>query len=111
MKKIISMVLVFTMLASTVNVSFAAEVEQGDITSYDASAASDITSIDFALTNKEKMTTFDYADDENISCIPSKPNLLPENLNEPIKATDIEMVEGVEAISDVSSVNTTTINS
>lgn len=54
------------------------------------------------------MTTFDYADDENISCIPSKPNLLPENLNEPIKATDIEMVEGVEAISDVSSVNTTT---
>ncbi|MBE7023681.1 MAG: RHS repeat protein [Ruminococcaceae bacterium] len=108
MKKIISMVLVFTMLASIVNVSFAAEVEQGDITSYDASAASDITSIDFALTNNEKMTTFDYADDENISCIPSKPNLLPENLNEPIKATDIEMDEGVEAISDVSSVNTTT---
>ena len=61
MKKIISMVLVFTMLASTVNVSFAAEVEQGDITSYGASAASDITSLDFVLTNDENLATFDYA--------------------------------------------------
>ncbi|MBQ4631428.1 MAG: hypothetical protein IJB70_10630 [Clostridia bacterium] len=45
MKKIISMALVFAMLVSIVNVSFAAEVEQGDIVSYGASAANDITKL------------------------------------------------------------------
>lgn len=39
------MALVFAMLVSIVNVSFAAEVEQGDIVSYGASAANDITKL------------------------------------------------------------------
>lgn len=109
MKKIISMVLVFTMFVSMVNISFAAEVEQGDIASYGASAASDITDFDFTFTKDEKMVTFDYAEDgEDISCISNKESLLPENLHDPIKATDIEMVEGVESVSDISSVNATT---
>lgn len=54
MKKIISMVLVFTMLASVVNMSFAAEVEQGEIFSYGSSAASDIADLDFITESNEK---------------------------------------------------------
>ena len=41
MKKIISVLLVFTMLGSIVNVSFAEEVEQGSVTSYGVSSISD----------------------------------------------------------------------
>ena len=54
MKKIISMILVCTMLLTTVNISFAAEVEQGDITSYGASAAKDITKINEVTINDEQ---------------------------------------------------------
>lgn len=54
MKKIISMILVCTMLLTTVNISFAAEVEQGDITSYGASAAKDITKINEVTINDDQ---------------------------------------------------------
>ena len=98
------MVLVFTMLASIANVSFAAEVEQGEIFSYRASAASDITELDYMTENEDKLITFDYAEDVGEeSCIPSKDNLLPESLNEPIKVADIDTVE---MISEASSANT-----
>ena len=73
MKKIISMVLVFTMLVSMVNVSFAAEVEQGEMFSCGASAASDITDLDFITENDDKFITFDYAEDiDGGSCIPRR---------------------------------------
>ena len=111
MQKIISMVLVFTMLVSIVNVSFAAEVEQGEIFSYGASAASDITNLDFITENDDKFITFDYAEDiDGGSCIPSKDDLLPETLNEPIKGADIETVEMIseDSLANVNSTYSTT---
>ena len=56
MKKIISMILVCTMFLTTVNMSFAAEVEQGDITSYGASAAKDITKISEVTFNDDSQS-------------------------------------------------------
>lgn len=55
MKKIISVLLVFTMLSSIVNVSFAEEVEQGSVISYGVSSISDkelndiVTNIDTGM--------------------------------------------------------------
>lgn len=51
MKKIISMILVCTLMASMVNVSFSAEVEKGDITSYGISTTGDTGKTDVVLNN------------------------------------------------------------
>lgn len=92
MKKIISMVLVLTMFISTVNVSFAAEVEQGEIISYGASAASDITKLDITTVNSDKMAIIEYAEDESeTSCIPIKDSLLPTIIEDKTIETESEV--------------------
>jgi len=93
MKKIISMILILTILISTLNVSFAAEVEQGEITSYRSSAASDITKFDLDIIdeNIEEIPDFEQAEDETESfCITNKESLLPAIAEDKIfkKASD-----------------------
>ena len=64
------MVLVFTMFASMVNVTFAAEVEQGNITSYGTSATNDIT--------KLKEVSYDFGEQKGIIAVndPDVPDII-----------------------------------
>lgn len=104
MKKIISVVLVLTMFISTINISFAAEVEQGEITSYRASAASDITKLDIITKNTDGMAIIEYADDEyDTSCISSKAQLLMNvSANE-----DVEVECEASTLNEISTYSTT----
>ncbi len=80
MKKLICIILVLTMIASTINVSFAAEVEKGDIFSYGTSAVIDISKSILVSDNNGKLTQYEYAsviDDE--SCVTGKEQLMQPN--------------------------------
>jgi len=103
MKKIISMILVLTIFASTVNVSFAEEDEQGEMISSEASTVSDIINSDIILEDNEKLLKFKDIEEE--SCIPSKDSLLRKTIREPVKETDIKTTE---TNSEVSSINANT---
>lgn len=77
MKKIISVLLVFAMLGSIVNVSFAEEVEQGSVTSYGVSSISDKELNDIVTNIDTGMVSVQCSDDEESdSCIPSKEQLI-----------------------------------
>ena len=77
MKKIISAILVFTLLISTVNISFAAEVENGDIISYSDGVSNIDKALNFQNENVINFNSIEYAEDDyQTSCIPSKQQLL-----------------------------------
>ena len=77
MKKIISAFLVFTLLVSTVNISFAAEVENGDITSYSDGVSNGDKALNFQDENVLSFSSVEYAEDDyQTSCIPNKQQLL-----------------------------------
>lgn len=69
MKKIISMILVCTLMASMVNVSFAAEVEKGDITSYGISTTSDTRKTDIAFNSNNVFDVNIVAEETEANCV------------------------------------------
>ena len=77
MKKIISVLLVFAMLSSIVDVSFAEKIVQGSVTSYDVSSISDKELNDIVTNIDTGMVSVQYSDDEESdNCIPSKEQLI-----------------------------------
>ncbi len=91
MKKIISMILVFTMLLTTVNISFAAEVEQGDITSYGASAANDITKLREIGYDIEGLADISVAEEPDVSNVITNKEQLARATNNAVEAvSDVE---------------------
>lgn len=77
MKKIISAILVLTLLVSTVNISFAADVEEGDVISYPGEQPKYDKALDFPIDSAMNFSNAEYAEDEfQTSCIPSKQQLL-----------------------------------
>ena len=104
MKKIISMVLVFTILVSTVNISFAAEVEKGDITSYGTSAVNNIEKLANVSGEVDgfSLTQFENEDIET-TCVRGKEQFLTS-----ISATDNTAVASEEQEATVSTTYSTT---
>lgn len=77
MEKIISAILVFTLLVSTVNISFAADAENVDITLYSGGISNVDKVLDFQNENVIDFNRIEYAEDDyQTSCIPSKQQLL-----------------------------------
>lgn len=81
MKKLISVILVLTMTFSTINVSFASEVEKGDIFSYGTSAVSDISKNILISDNNGKLTECEYASvNDEESCISGEEQLVQSEM-------------------------------
>lgn len=85
------MILVCTMLLTTVNMSFAAEVEQGDITSYGASAAKDITKISEVTFNDDSQSGISVVKEPDVPDIITNKEQLAYGTNSAVKiASEVE---------------------
>lgn len=106
MKKIISTVLVFTMFASSVSISYAADIDNGDVISYLDEFADVDKSLNLSIENMVDFVSTDYAEDEyQTSCIPSKQQLLGETVQS--KKKDAAEIYAVSANSEFSGTNFT----
>ncbi len=81
MKKIVPIILIFTILLTTVTISFAAEVEQGDITSYGASAANDITKLNKISYDIEGLPDIFVAKEPDVSSVITNKEQLAHGMN------------------------------